>query len=80
VSHGGRFGSDFLPDISQEVHVPTVEEASASGARAGQSWADDLPEFHVLHDEAGQPQQSGFEQVLWRLGVRKPPEHNQAGH
>ena len=74
-SHGGHVGSDFLPDISRDVHATESEEASVSRAQAPRPRADDLCEFHVLHDEAGQAsRQSGFEQMLRRLGVRRAPE------
>ena len=74
-SHGGHVGSDFLPDISRDVHATESEEASVSRAQAPKPRADDLCEFHVLHDEAGQAsRQSGFEQMLRRLGVRRAPE------
>ena len=73
-SSGRQCGNDFLPDISVQVRAPKTEHEDTSHAPQGR--ADDLCEFHVMHDDdaavqGGTSLQQEYDQTLRRLGARR---------
>ncbi len=74
-SSGRQCGNDFLPDISVQVRAPKNEDEDTSHAPQGR--ADDLCEFHVMHDDDAAALQGGtslqqeYDKTLRRLGARR---------